>query len=69
MSFDEKNAVVAAVYLGVFGGIFALVFSLVTTWAIDRLFGDPIEIHGPVSGGGSCLPPEERFWSPGCDGR
>lgn len=30
----------AAVFLGVFGGIFALAFSLVTTWAIDRVFGD-----------------------------
>jgi H+/Cl- antiporter ClcA len=37
-----RRQLVAAVYLGVFGGIFALVFSFVTTWAIDRLFGDPV---------------------------
>ena len=35
-----RKQLVAAVYLGVFGGIFALAFSLVTTWGIDRLFGD-----------------------------
>ena len=59
-----RKQLVAAVYLGVFGGIFALAFSLVTTWAIDRLFGDATSDHGPVSGGGSLSRPEERCWSP-----
>ncbi|MGI9623815.1 MAG: chloride channel protein [Acidimicrobiales bacterium] len=35
-----RRQLLAAVFLGVFGGVFALVFSAVTTWSIDRLYGD-----------------------------
>jgi len=35
-----RKQLLAAVFLGVFGGVFALAFSVITTWSIDRLFGD-----------------------------
>lgn len=35
-----RKQLVAAVFLGVFGGLFTLAFSVITTWSIDRLFGD-----------------------------
>jgi H+/Cl- antiporter ClcA len=35
-----RKQLLAAVFLGVFGGVFALAFSIITTWAIDRLFGE-----------------------------